>query len=294
MARTGGIDLGICFNGSFLYYALSDPEHSGHLLHIGSAEMPTDAVQSIRQNDDIFFQSAAALIQSLKRQFNPVSVRIQSSPANECWSAIPRAVYKDKEELEALLPLLMPDYKRSAIEISTYGMSKSDWLMLCLRKSEVTKRYQKLTTIGRESELLADFQLGQEWNKWTGINGSYLFIGSYPGLLTISSYLLGKLRATTFFQYSDIRDIPFFWKQAAEQLSWINGYHEQIYVFGHRIRTVQEQLLGYWDRSADLILLNELHTMDVQAPESTYGFDLAQAFPAIILAMYRSKTLKDA
>lgn len=285
MAGEQGIDLGICFNGSFLYFALSDPANPTGLQHIGSAELPTDAAQSIRKQDEVFFQTADALIKSLKKRFEPKSVRILTAPSNECWTRIPSFVYKDREELHAYLQTLMPEVERSNIELSTYSTSKPDSLALCIRHAEVVKRYQKLTAISRTHSTVADFQLGQMWNSFTGINGSYMFIGSYEGILTISSYLLGKLRAFTYFSYKEPRNLPYFWQKAASHLKWIDGYHEQIYLYGQRTNMVVEQIGSYWDKNADIISLNDLSSIGVRANEETYGFDLSQAFPAILMAV---------
>lgn len=289
MAQKTGTHLGLCFNGRFIYYALSDPGLPGFLQHIGSAELHSDAAKSIRQDDNVFFETAKALIATLKKKYSPKSVRVLTAPTNECWSTIPRAVYKENTELNQFVKILIPESERAELELNAHPMSSREQMMLCIRKNKITERYNALTTISRKHEMLADFQVGHEWNRLTGINGSYLVIGCYPTVLTVSSYLLGKLRATTFFSFKDIRNLPYFWRQASRHLRWINGYHEQIYIYGYRTRTVKEQLVSLWDRHAEVVVMNSLSKMHTGAPEETYGFDLAEAFPAILLALDKSK-----
>lgn len=285
MTQKTGTQLGLCFNGRFIYYALSDPGQPGYLQHVGSAELHSDAAYSIRQDDNVFFETAKALIGTIKKKYNPERVRVLTAPTNECWAAIPKAVYKERTELNSFVEVLLPETERSELELNAHPMSSRDQMMLCIRKNKITERYHTLTTIAAKHEMLADFQVGHEWNRLSGINGSYLVLGCYPTVLTVSSYLLGKLRATTFFSFKDIRNVPYFWRQASRHLRWINGYHEQIYIYGHRTKTVREQLSTLWDKHADIVLMNSLYKMQASAPEETYGFDLAEAFPAILLAL---------
>lgn len=285
MAEKTGTNLGLCFNGRFIYYAISESNEPGFLQHIGSAELHSDAALSIKHDDNVFFETAKALIETLKKKYKPTSVRILTAPTNECWAILPRTIYRDSQELDAYVKVLQPDVNRADIEIHAHAMSSREQMMLCVRKKRITERYQALTAISRKHEMLADFQIGNDWNRLTGINGSYLFIGCYTNVLTVSSYLLGKLRATTFFSYKDVRNLPYFWRQASQNLRWINGYHEQIYLYGARTRTVKDQLQPLWDKHADVITMNTLDSINVKANEQTYGFDLAEAFPAIMLAL---------
>ena len=63
------------------------------------------------------------------------------------------------------------------------------------------------------------------------------------------------------------------------------GLHDHTYLFGHHSHEVEKVLSHFWDKSTKAIPLNTLDEMGVIAEETTYGFDLAEAFPAIILSL---------
>ncbi len=65
----------------------------------------------------------------------------------------------------------------------------------------------------------------------------------------------------------------------------MRGLHETIFMFGYKPHKVEDALQGYWDESAEVKKLDSLETIGVHAEEETYGFDVASAFPAILLSL---------
>ena len=115
------------------------------------------------------------------------------------------------------------------------------------------------------------------------LNGTY--IGNFKNVVTITSFLLGKFRAATYIQFDQHSDIPYHWLQQATHSKWLKGLYENIYLFGHHTHETEQALQSFWDTSAEISHLNSLRNIGVFADEETYGFDLAAAFPAIILSL---------
>jgi hypothetical protein len=65
----------------------------------------------------------------------------------------------------------------------------------------------------------------------------------------------------------------------------MNGLHENIFLFGHHTHETEQTLQSFWDPSSEITHLNSLESIGVEAEEETYGFDLAAAFPAILLSL---------
>jgi hypothetical protein len=97
--------------------------------------------------------------------------------------------------------------------------------------------------------------------------------------------LLGSFRAATYIHFDDPQDIPYLWLQHAEHSPWLRGLHEHIYFYGEQTHEIAEKLQSFIDHNSAQIVLNSLETMGVNADEETYGFDLATAFPAIMLSL---------
>ena len=64
--------------------------------------------------------------------------------------------------------------------------------------------------------------------------------------------------------------------------AWASGH---VYFYGEHTHEIAEQLQSFIDHNSTQIVLNSLELMGVNAEEETYGFDLATAFPAILLSL---------
>src|SRR5690606_36347818 len=115
---------------------------------------------------------------------------------------------------------------------------------------------------------------------------SYLAIACHPGCISVTSYLLGKMRGATFFRFDAYDDIPYLWLQAAKHVRWMQGLHEQILVYSIQSQVVRDLLYPVLDPAAQMLLMASLGVMGVAAAEQTYNFDLSQAFPAIANAVF--------
>jgi len=110
-------------------------------------------------------------------------------------------------------------------------------------------------------------------------------VNSYNGVIVISSYLLGKLRAATYFTYDDIQDLPYLWLQYASHLPWMEGLHEYLMVTGERSGTIIEFLNAYWDDATEVLVMDNLNKLHLKAEEKSFPFQLERAFPAIMLSV---------
>jgi len=112
-----------------------------------------------------------------------------------------------------------------------------------------------------------------------------MMIHSIPGLISISAYLLGKLRGATYIAYDDAEDLPYLWLYYANNLKWLNGLYENVYVFGANVENLIQIIRSNLDQSAHIHRFETLTDIGVTADEQTYGFNLEAAFPAILLSL---------
>ena len=139
----------------------------------------------------------------------------------------------------------------------------------------------------------SDFEIASIWSETTRNSGSFLMIGCHNHAISISSFVLGKFRAATYIKFDHCEDLPYLWLQNCSTHTVDHGVlHDHTYLFGKDTHGNKKECRNIsWDASTKAVFLNTLDEMGVLADEITYGFDLAEAFPAIILVEFLPKKI---
>lgn len=277
--------LGICYSDSQIYYSVNDQKNPSSAKHIGAFDFNFNVKQAIVHGNDDTFSGVKRSIADLKEKFGCTSVRILSPADEECWTILPRYVYENPDERESHIRILAQSVPREDLQITWYNLSNVDHRLLLIRDSNAMQGFKKLLGDISHSEYISEFEIGNDWQRHTNINGSFLTIHCSRNYISVSSFLLGKLRGATVLSFDDANDLPYYWKLFAKMNSWMSGIHEQIYFYGYHASEIRKVLTPYWDRSGVHIVMNSLEKMHISAPEETYGFPLERAFPAILLSM---------
>ncbi|REL24763.1 hypothetical protein DYD21_16490 [Rhodohalobacter sp. SW132] len=282
---TDDVCLGICFSDNQLFYSVNQPGTISSVRHIGAFDFNFDVQQAVVHGDGESFSGIKNSIRELKERFNCRSVRILSPATEECRTLLPRFVYEDTSERESHIRTLVPDTDRNKLEITWYSLSNVDFRLLLIRNSDTLKGFRNLLGSIEQTEYVSDFELGSEWQQHTNINGSFLMMHCGRKFISISSFLLGKLRGCTLIPFDDAADLPYLWKLYASRQSWMRGIHEQVYYFGFNAPEIRDIITPYRDETGEQYVMSTLSQMQVTAPEKTYGFRLERAFPAILLSL---------
>jgi len=277
--------LGICYSDNQIYYSVSGESTPSSATHIGAFDFNFDVKNAIVHGHDEAFSGIKRSIADLKEKFGCTSVRILSPADEECWTILPRYVYDDADEREAHIRILAQSVAREDLQITWYNLSNADHRLLLIRDSNAMHGFKKLLGDVSHTEYISEFEVGSDWQSHTNVNGSFLTIHCNWNYISVSSFLLGKLRGATVISFDDAADLPYYWKLFAGANSWMSGLHEQIYFYGYRADNIRKLLSPYWDSSGEHIIMNTLEKMQISAPEETYGFPLERAFPAILLSM---------
>ncbi len=280
-----GSCLGVCYAGNQLFYSVNNPEQEGHLAHIGSVEYNFDIESSIITGSEPGFPTIQSTLREIKQEINCSTVKILSPALHECWSVVPRSVYDDASEREAHVQLFMNGYDRSEIQITWFSLSNDDSRLLLIRKDSSMQGFKHLVGGFASSEFVSEFEIGLEWKNHQGDNDSYMMIGCHQNYISLSSFILGKLRGGTYIQFDTVNDLPYLWNLYASSISWMTGIHDDICLFGENCEKVAGILKPFLEDSDALKVMDSLHSMDVNAREKTYGFDLERAFPAILMSL---------
>lgn len=286
--------LGICFADSHLFYSVNNPESKAHLSHIGCINFNFGIRETVITGDQHGFSALKTTLNDLKETYHCSSVRILAPAIEECWTIVPRSVYEDSAERETHLQLLMQGAGRRDIETIWHSLSNPDYRLLLLRNQKTMMGLKNLLGAFNRSEYVAEFELGVDWQLHSGASGSYLMVHCQRNYISVSSFILGKLRGCTFIKYEDPGDLPYLWNLYSKKLFWMQGIHEKIYVFGHYAPDIADILTPYWDDSGDISIQNSLQAMQVHAKEKTYGFRLESAFPAILMSLNQEEENKEA
>lgn len=277
--------LGVCYTGNHLFYSVNNPEQDGQLARIGSIDFNFDIGQAILTGSASGFPALKSAIEEIRNEYRCSTVKVLAPATEECWSVVPKSVHDDASEREAHIQLLMRGSDRSQIQATWYSVSNTDSRLLLLRDSQSMAGFDELFRSFNISEYLSDFEIGMEWQHHTRNRGSFLIVNCQENVLTISSFILGKLRGCTFLEFDVITDLPYLWNLYADKLSWMSGMHDETFIFGHFSKNVADILQGYWYDHGTIHFLDSLQKMRVNAKEKTYGFRLESAFPAIISSL---------
>ncbi len=278
-------NLGVSLFANRLYYALSNPDKEHHLLHIGSYDFNFDVVKALSSQHREQFPHVKQTFEKLLSQYEVNSVRALTYPTNECWTALPKIVYDNPDEREDHLSIIMKGVEREDLEPTWHTVSKSQYKFLNIRRRSIMGAYDQLSEDIGTTEFVSDFELAQKWSTFNKPGGSFLMIGCHKHVISVTSYVLGKFRASTYIKYDHIDDIPYMWLQQATHSTWMKGLHESTFFFGIQVHEVEQMLKNFLDKSTKTVALSSLGEIGVYAEEQTYSFELSAAFPAILLAI---------
>ncbi|TNE73680.1 hypothetical protein EP331_04000 [bacterium] len=277
--------LGLCFSSRQLYYSISDSSAPNRVQHIGCFDFSFNVARSIRTQDAESFPAVYDLVGRLKKEFHINRLQLLTVSDHECWTTLPKLVYDDAEEREAHLSIIMKGIQRNNWEVNWHDLSNRDFKLASIRNSVIMEGFMRLAEHVHEANYVSSFELGDMWTRHRGEKGSFMMVQTIPGLLSISSYILGKLRGTTYIHFDDPEDLPYLWMYYANHVKWMSGLYDHVYIFGSESEQIERVLRNVIDSSAPINRFDSLVSMGVEAQEETYGFSLEAAFPAILLSI---------
>ncbi len=277
--------LGLCFFGNQLFYAVNDQHEPNKLAHIGCFDFNFDVTEALLGDTGQHFRGIQQTINQVQQEYEVNHLRILSFPTQECWTAVPKIVYDNSDEREKHINILMSGMDRKDIHPTWYNLSNQDYKFLLLRTEKAFKGMQKLASNASTTDLISDFEIGSRWVQHANPGGSFITICCFQNCISVASFILGKLRGATYITFDEIHDLPYLWLQHSKELNWMQGLHEEIYVYGKEAFHVIEILQPFWDEAGSVTKMDTLDKIQVQADEQTYGFNLENAFPAMMLAL---------
>jgi hypothetical protein len=278
------VSLGVCFSDRQLYYAVSSSEDAHALTRIGKIDFNFDLLPCILGTDHDAFQAIVDNIDRIVKKHQVTYFRCLVPAYLETWSTLPKSVYDQPSEREAYLRILKHGDVRQHLEAYWFDMSNRDFRFLAVRNRLQSSHFARLGDICSSTELYSEFEIGSKWMNITSSTDSFKTIGCYNDYICVSSYVMGKLRAATFIRFRYIEDLSYLWLQQASNLGWMNGVHDTVCYYGINVYKINEVLQHVTDGHSRQLRFDTLANMQVNAPEETYGFNLEEAFPAIILA----------
>ncbi|MCW9708735.1 hypothetical protein [Fodinibius salsisoli] len=277
--------LGLCLFDHQLFYAVNQPGTDATFTRIGSYDFNADVSEMLWDESDKHFRGIQQTVKQLKDEYNIRHLRLHTMPSRECWTIVPKIVYDNADERERHIKILMSGTDRSQIQATWYTLSNQEYKFLLLRNKSFQQAAQKLAPETATTELISDFEIGSRWIQHANPGGSFMTIGCFKNCISIASFILGKLRGATYITFDDIQDLPYFWLQHTQELSWMGGLHEQTYLYGSETFHIVDILEPFWDDTGTITKMDSLEKIQVNADEATYGFSLEKAFPAMMLAL---------
>lgn len=279
-----GLRLAICFFDQRVFYAVGEIGNPEPIVRIGSHEFNFSIADAFRSSDVMKIEGVYAMLKSIKQEFAITDLQVITFPTHECWAIFPKMVQEDPVERESHLGILMYGVERSSLDITWHELSNRDYRLMIIRDNRIMRAFSRMGELVNKTAYNSECEIGSKWFTYHRTIGNYMTICSYPGLMSVSSYVLGKLRGATIIRYEVLEDLPFLWEFNAQRLKWMKGLHEQILIYGVQARSVQGRLFAHLDTTAEIVTMDTLKDMGIQADEATYNFELSQAFPAIIQA----------
>ena len=277
--------LGLSFFDNQLFYAVNDPSESNKLARIGCFNFNFNIAETLLGDAKEHFQGIRETVAQLKEEYDIHHLRMLAFPTEECWTAVPKIVYDDSDERETHINILMSGIERKYIHPTWYNLSNQDYKFLLLRNQESLEGMQKLASDASTTDLVSDFEIGSRWVQHANPGGSFMTICCFQNCISVASFILGKLRGATYITYDEIKDLPYLWLQHANELDWMKGLHEKVYVYGCTAFEIIEILQPFWDDAGTITKMDTVDKIQIKADEETYGFNLENAFPAIMLAL---------
>jgi hypothetical protein len=279
------VHLGVFVHGRQLYYAVAAEGHEQKLDHIGKIEFNFDLVPVIVKRDPEPYGRVIDVIDQLVKTHRVSVFRCLVPSPLETWSILPKSVYDQPSERESYLKILMHGEPRNRLETYWHDLTNRDFRFLCIRNRNLTDGFTQLGDPCSATELCSEFELGVKWLTAIESADSIKTIGCYSNYITVTSNIMGGLRASTYIRFRDSSNLPYLWLQNASTMGWMNGMHDTIYMYGTNVFEVSEALRHVLDSSSRKKRFDSLKSMQLSAPEETYGFNLEEAFPAIVLAL---------
>jgi hypothetical protein len=279
------VNLGVCFSDRQLFYAINQPGETLSLTRIGKIDFNFDVHPSMLHRDAVHYPGLLDATDRLIRQYQVSEMRCLFPATNESWTALPKSVYDQPSEREAYLKILKHGDSRQQLEPYWFELSNRDFRFLTVRNKLQSEGYKQLGDLCSRSDLSSEFEIALKWVRQTQNSGSFQIIGCYSDHITVTSCVMGKLRAATYLRFPYVEDLSYLWMQSAQTLSWLNGVHDAIYMYGTNCYLVHEVLQNHFDKNTRIVRFGTLREMSLQAPEETYGFNLEEAFPAIVLSL---------
>lgn len=277
-------NLGLCFFGNQLFYAVNQSDSPHKIVRIGSFDFNI-AVADMLFDSEQHIQGIAQTVHQLKQEYDIHHLRILSFPDRECWTTVPKIAYDNADEREKHINILMSGVNRNQIHPTWYNLSNQDFRFLLLRNESSLQKMQSFASDASTTDLISEFEIGSRWVQHAHPGGSFLTVCCFHNCISVASFILGKLRGATYITFDDMDDLPYLWLQRTKELNWMKGLHEEIYVYGMKAYRLIEILEPFWDDAGTVTKMDTLDKMKVEADEQTYGFNLEQAFPAIMLAL---------
>lgn len=281
----GGSCLGVCYTDNHLFYSVNTPGQDARLARIGSIDFSFDVEETIITGNSSGFPALRNSLEELKEEFNCGTARILAPAAEECWTIVPRSVYEDASEREAHIQLLMHGSERREIQAIWHSVSNADYRLLLLRDNSSLHGFSYLLNSFGTVDIVTDFEIATDWQMHKNTSDSFLMVHCQKNYISVTSFILGKLRGCTYIEYDDMADLPYLWSLYEEKLSWLSGIHDKTYVYGFYSSRITEILQSYWYHHGEIVTMNSLREMNVEADEKTYGFRLESAFPAILMSL---------
>ncbi len=278
--------LGVAFDANKLCYAVSASAKPAFVERIGQIDFNFDLIDSLTRRDPDTFPGLCDTVGKLIREEDVTEISVLYPPQLECWSIVPKSVSDQEDERQAHLNILMQGTEMKRIAPDWHAISNRDFKLLKVRKKQHLESFSFLVNGPVNGNLYSDFQIGEKWMGISHFHGSFMTVSCNKGILSIASFLLGKLRAATYITFNDISDLPYLWLQHASHLHWLLGMHEQVLVYGGEAGSVTEELQAYWDDASEIIVMDSLEKMGLSAEEETFSFPLERAFPATLLSVY--------
>ena len=277
--------LGLCFFENRLFYAVNDTTEPKKLARIGSFDFNVDVPETLLGDSGQHFRGISQTVNQLKEEYEIQRLRILSFPTQECWTTVPKIVYDSSDEREKHINILMSGIDRKKIHPTWYNLSNQDFKFLLLRNDESMRGIRRLASDTSTTDLVSDFEIGARWIQHADPGGSFMTVCCFQNCISVCSFILGKMRGATYIPFDDIQDLPYLWLQRTQELNWLQGLHEKIYVYGNDAYRVIEILQPFWDDAGKVTKMDSLQKIQIEAEEQTYGFNLELAFPAIMLAL---------
>lgn len=277
--------LGLNFAGRDLLYAVSAGGKVTSLHHIGRIVLNVDATQALSRPGSDAMRVVIAAVRELVIRFEIKRIRLIIPAELETWATVPKLVYDHPDERDAHVSILHHGIERSELVATWHELSNRDYKLLGIRTKSLLSGYREVGELASEYDLCSEFEAGMEWISTQANPGGVLMIGCHEQVLTVSSFTLGNLRATTWFRFEDPTDLRYLWPHTASSAHWMSGVHERILLYGAKAWQCADLLRAFHEASIPFHRLDSLSQIGIAAEEETYGFGLDEAFPAIMMAI---------